>query len=203
MAAGEARARSGYSGPYRVGRPRWFMSVLRQRQSGNNQAPEPGVRGCDPPELEVTRRHGHNRSERIETALGKMALCRRCCHAACRWWNGAMLGCIAMAKARRPTCVWRCVQFQSPMERPIGAPRSKARPFATLEIRTSGPIRPGQIDPKLFFRRSHCGVLATLPAFRTGLLPGGGVGLGRHTPQHCSGTSRKRRARWLHFGRAR
>jgi hypothetical protein len=29
------------------------------------------------------------------------------------------------------------------------------------------------------------------------------VGLGRHTPQHCSGTSRTRRARWLHVGRAR
>jgi hypothetical protein len=29
------------------------------------------------------------------------------------------------------------------------------------------------------------------------------VGLGRHTPQHCSVTSRIRCARWLHFGRAR
>jgi hypothetical protein len=29
------------------------------------------------------------------------------------------------------------------------------------------------------------------------------VGLGRHTPQHCSVLSRIRRARWLHFGRAR
>ncbi len=29
------------------------------------------------------------------------------------------------------------------------------------------------------------------------------VGLGRHTPQHCSGTSRIKRARWLTFGRAR
>jgi hypothetical protein len=29
------------------------------------------------------------------------------------------------------------------------------------------------------------------------------VGLGRHTPQHCSGTSRIKRARWLPFGRAR
>ena len=29
------------------------------------------------------------------------------------------------------------------------------------------------------------------------------VGLGRHTPQHCSGTSRIGRARWLHFGRTR
>jgi hypothetical protein len=29
------------------------------------------------------------------------------------------------------------------------------------------------------------------------------VGLGIHTPQHCSGTSRIKRARWLPFGRAR
>ena len=29
------------------------------------------------------------------------------------------------------------------------------------------------------------------------------VGLTEHTPQHCSGTSRIRRARWLHFGFAR
>ena len=29
------------------------------------------------------------------------------------------------------------------------------------------------------------------------------AGLGRHTPQYCSGTSRVRRARWLHFERAR
>ena len=29
------------------------------------------------------------------------------------------------------------------------------------------------------------------------------VGLGSHTPQHCSGTSRIRRARWLHVGHAR
>jgi hypothetical protein len=29
------------------------------------------------------------------------------------------------------------------------------------------------------------------------------VGLGRHTPQHCSGTSRIKRSRWLTFGRAR
>jgi len=42
-------------------------------KSGNNQAPEPGVRGCDPPELEMPLQHGHNRNERRETTRGKMA----------------------------------------------------------------------------------------------------------------------------------
>ncbi len=59
------------------------MPVLRQWRSGNNQAPEAGVRGRDPPGLERRLRHGHNRYERRETARGKMAAppTRRLCGA--------------------------------------------------------------------------------------------------------------------------
>ncbi len=50
-----------------------WRAMLAKWQSRNNQAPEPGVRGCDPPQLERRLRHGHNRNERRETTRGKMA----------------------------------------------------------------------------------------------------------------------------------
>jgi len=49
------------------------MALLREGRWGNNQAPEAGVRACDPPVLEMPPEHGHNRSDRRETAGGKMA----------------------------------------------------------------------------------------------------------------------------------
>jgi hypothetical protein len=50
-----------------------WRATLPKWQSGNNQAPEAGVRGCDPPRLERRLRHGHNTNERRETTRGKMA----------------------------------------------------------------------------------------------------------------------------------
>jgi hypothetical protein len=47
--------------------------MLRQWRSGNNQAPEPGVRRYDPPVLEMPCQYGHNRNERYETECRKMA----------------------------------------------------------------------------------------------------------------------------------
>ena len=63
---------------HRSANPGWTRShssmvVLPPWLSGNNQAPEPGVRRRDPPVLESRLRHGHNRKERPETARGKMA----------------------------------------------------------------------------------------------------------------------------------
>jgi len=49
------------------------MAMLREGRWGNNQAPEAGVGACDPPVLEMPPEHDHNRSERRETARGKMA----------------------------------------------------------------------------------------------------------------------------------
>src|SRR5882724_8400636 len=45
----------------------------RRRGYWNNQAPERGVRLCDPPALATPRRHGHNRSERNQATPRKMA----------------------------------------------------------------------------------------------------------------------------------
>jgi hypothetical protein len=50
-----------------------WRAMLPKWQSGNNQAPEAGVRGRDPPGLEVPLQLGHNRYERRETTRGKMA----------------------------------------------------------------------------------------------------------------------------------
>ncbi len=49
------------------------LRISAQWRSGNNQAPEPGVRRCDPPVLEMPCQHGHNGNERHETECRKMA----------------------------------------------------------------------------------------------------------------------------------
>jgi hypothetical protein len=78
--SGEGNRNAGASSSHQVG-PNG-KSTRPTRQSGNNQAPEPGW-GCDPPELERRLGHGHNRNERRETTRGKMAAppTRRLCGA--------------------------------------------------------------------------------------------------------------------------
>jgi hypothetical protein len=75
------RARSGYSGPYRVGRPRWlmppFFAVLA---GGNNQAPEPGVWLFDHQYSGVWHPDGHNRNDASKRCSRKMAGLPGCCH---------------------------------------------------------------------------------------------------------------------------
>jgi hypothetical protein len=68
------RARSGYSGLYRVGRPRRLMPPFSAALAGgNNQAPEPGVWLFDHQYSGVWHPDGHNRNDASKRCSRKMA----------------------------------------------------------------------------------------------------------------------------------